>query len=152
MMPHFVKSFSTSGEIFFVKSLILWCLFLSNHDRAICAGYRLRESGEPAREHLPQLALAHRTVCLLGELTLVKDLFPSIMPCGSTYSNNAHFPNTTGMESKHIRRNLTSWSKLGRERGGEAKRVKEFQLQFLTGASIDYWTLLVVFHALVFCE
>ena len=45
----------------------------------------------------PVSAHFHRaTVCRLGKLTPVKDLFPRMVPCGSTYSNNAHFPNTTG--------------------------------------------------------
>ena len=32
-------------------------VFVANHDLARCDGDRLRESGEPAREHLPHSAI-----------------------------------------------------------------------------------------------
>ena len=73
----------------------------------------------------PVSAHFHRaTVCRLGKLTPVKDLFPRMVPCGSTYSNNAHFPNTTG----HWKQTYTKEPNFLKQiREGRGRRGKESQ-------------------------
>ena len=107
------------------------------HDLARCEGDRLRESGEPAREHLPQLALAFAgRLCAVSEnLPQLKISFPERCRVGALTQITLTLPIDWSFKANTYK-GSNFLKQIGKE-GGVAKRVKEFQLQFLTGANTD---------------
>ena len=79
--------------------------------------------GSPPGSTYPSWRSLSQGDCVPSRKTYpVKDLFPRMVPCGSTYSNNAHFPNTTG----HWKQTYTKEPNFLKQiREGRGRRGKE---------------------------